>query len=326
MGSLLLGSDAHELAGPSLQFVYTWTICCFKNSDRVFVILARPRPPPHFMTHDPSASSLQSPLTAQRRWLAGGSLLAGTSLAASSAFAGVVQIDLLDNFFTNGSGGNQLDQDLTGDGIDDLANLAGAVVPNNVPNTTFGGNYNSLKVQVASGSNVLGLALFKQGITGGVPFKQFIAGNAFLGSSFGQPRFKFANINSATVNEFPALQEHTGLIPITFTDSRINRGAVTNALVEVRSFNVSSTEHTVELVRLVFDDASTVQPTGVTRGGTNNDWIDPTPARLAKIAALQKEIAGLKKKLKAFKKAGSKSKVASTTKKIKKLEAELSLL
>lgn len=82
----------------------------------------------------------------------------------------------------------------------------------------------------------------------------------------------------------------------------------------------------MELIRLVFDDTSTVLPTGVVKEGTNNAWVDPTPARLAKIAALNKEIAGLKKKLKAFKKAKSKAKVASTTKQIKKLEAELKAL
>lgn len=278
------------------------------------------------MNRPKPASLLHFSLTTQRRWLAGGPLLAGTSLAASSAFAGVVQIDLLDNFFTNGSGGNQLDQDLTGDGIDDLTGLTGEVIPLNVPNTSFGGNYTGVRVRVTLGSNTFGFGQFRQGITGGAPFKQFVVGNAFFGTSFGQPRFRFNSSNSGTPNEFPALQEHIGLIPVTFTDSRINRGAVTNGYVEVRSANDSSTEHTVELVRLVFDDTSTALPAGVAPGGTNNDWVDPTPARLARIAALKKEIAALKKKLKAFKKAGSKSKVASTTKKIKKLESALRLL
>lgn len=214
-------------------------------------------------------SPLLSSLSTQRRWLEGGSLLVGTSLAASSSFAGVVQIDLLDNFFTNGLGGNQLDQDLTGDGIDDLTGLTGEAIPLNVPNTSFGGNYTGVRVRVTLGSNTFGFGQFRQGISGGAAFKQFVAGNAFLGTSFGQPRFQFDGSNSGTPNQFPTLQEHTGLIPVTFTDSRINRGAVTNAYVEVRSFNVSSTEHTIELVRLVFDDTSTVRPTGVTRGGTN---------------------------------------------------------
>lgn len=181
------------------------------------------------MTHDTSASSLQSPLSSQRRWLAGGSLLAGTSLAASSAFAGVVQIDLLDNFFTNGTGGNQLDQDLTGDGVDDLAGLTGAAVP--ISSNAINLNYTGTRVRVFSGSVDFGLAQFKAGVFGGVPFKQFIAAKALGGSSFGGPAFKSSNLNSGMVNQFPPLQEYFALIPVTFTDSRINRGAATNGYV-----------------------------------------------------------------------------------------------
>lgn len=277
----------------------------------------------------PSSSDVPSHANTHRHWLAGSAIAAGSTLAASSGLAGTVQIDLLDNFFTNGSGGNQLDLDVTGDGVDDLPGLAGQTFPLNVPNTSLGGNYNGVRVQVASGSDVFGLAQFKggaDGAAGGAPFKQFVAGNAFAGSSFGQPRVAFAFTSGGTVNQFPDLKEHRGLIPVTFTDSRINRGAVTNALVEVRSANISSTEHIIEFVRLVFDDASTVQPTGVTRAGTNNAWVDPTPARLAKIAAINKQIAGLKKSLKAFKKAKNKRKVAATTAKIKRLQAQLKLI
>jgi hypothetical protein len=276
------------------------------------------------MHRDAPAPLTHSDAATQRRWLAGSAIAAGSTLAASSGLAGTVQIDLLDNFFTNGSGGNQLDLDVTGDGVDDLAGLTGEAVPiaTSVTNLRYTGN----RVRVFLGSQGFGFAQFKEGVFGGVPFKQFFAGKAFGGTSFGQPGFKTDNLNSGTANAFPALQEYTGLIPVTFTDSRINRGAATNGYVEVRSFNVSSTEHTIELVRLVFDDTSTALPTGVTRGGTNNAWVDPTPARLAAIAAINRQIAGLNKALKAFKKARKQRQIAATTAKIRRLKAQLLLI
>ena len=55
-------------------------------------------------------------------------------------------------------------------------------------------------------------------------------------------------------------QDRSVLIPLKFTDAKINNGAQTNGLLEVRAFSTSKTLHTVQLVRLVFDDASTAQP------------------------------------------------------------------
>jgi hypothetical protein len=268
----------------------------------------------------PSASPLPGAST-QRNWLAGGTAVAGASIAASGALAGTVQIDLVNNSYTNGTGGNQLDLDLTGDGVDDLPGLTGEAVPisQSVTNLRYTGN----RVRVFSGSVNFGIVQFKAGVFGGVPFKQFLAGRALGGTSFGGPVAKFATVNSGTANQFPALQEYFALIPVTFTDSRINRGAATNGYVETRSYNVSSTEHAVELIRLVFDDASTVLPTGVAKEGTNPAWVDPTPARLARISALNTQIAALERKLKVFKRQRNKAKIAATTRSIRALKAQL---
>jgi hypothetical protein len=256
-----------------------------------------------------------------RNWIAGGTALAGASLAASGVIGGTVQIDLLNNSYTNGTGGNQLDLDLTGDGVDDLAGLTGEAVPITLGSLNL--NYNGTRVRVFSGSVPFGLAQFKAGVFGGVPFKQFLAGKAFSGTSFGGPVAKVASVNSGTVNQFPALQEYFALIPVTFTDSRINRGAATNGYVETRSYNVTTTEHAVELIRLVFDDTSTVRPTGVVKEGTNNAWVDPTPARLARIAALNSQVAALERKLKVYKKQGNKKKIAATNRSIRALKAQI---
>lgn len=268
----------------------------------------------------PESSSLAG-VDTLRHWLAGGTALAGASIATSGALAGTVQIDLLNNSYTNGTGGNQLDLDLTGDGVDDFAGLTGETVPITLAGSNL--NYNGTRVRVFSGSVNFGLAQFKAGVFGGAPFKQFLAGKALGATSFGGPAAEFASINSATVNQFPALQEYFALIPVTFTDLRINRGAPTNGYVETRSYNVSSTEHAVELIRLVFDDTSTVLPTGVVKEGTNNAWVDPTPARLARIASLKSQIATLEKKLKTYKRQGNKAKIAATNRSLRTLKAQL---
>src|SRR5690606_1758897 len=64
----------------------------------------------------------------------------------------------------------------------------------------------------------------------------------------------------------------SGLVPVTFTDARINGGQPTHGLLEVRAFSTSQTEHTVRLVRLVFDDASTAAPAGIVAGGSNREF------------------------------------------------------
>jgi hypothetical protein len=268
-----------------------------------------------------SSTSLLPDASPLRHWLAGGAAVAGASIAASGALAGTVQIDLLDNFYTNGAGGNQLDPDLTGDGVDDFVGLSGETEP--ISSNDINLNYTGTRVVVWSGSIGFGLAQFKAGVFGGVPFKQFLAARALGFTSFGGPGFKSENLNSGTANQFPALQEYFALIPVKFTDSRINRGALTNGYVETRSFNVSSTEHAVELIRLVFDDASTVLPTGVVKEGTNNAWVDPTPARLARMATLKSQIAALEKKLKTYKKQGNKKKIAAANRSIRTLKAQL---
>lgn len=51
--------------------------------------------------------------------------------------------------------------------------------------------------------------------------------------------------------------------------------------------------------------------------------VDPTPARLAKIATLESKIAALKRKLKVYKKQHNKSKIAATNRSIRALNAQL---
>ena len=60
--------------------------------------------------------------------------------------------------------------------------------------------------------------------------------------------------------------------PITFIDHRINNNTPTAGWLQVNAFNTSATDHTVEFSRLIFDNASTTAPIGVTVGATYDTW------------------------------------------------------
>jgi|GEM_PF-6165488 len=62
------------------------------------------------------------------------------------------------------------------------------------------------------------------------------------------------------------------LIPFTFSDNRINGGQVTNAFADIHAFNTSATNHTVDVVRCVFDDANTAAPGDAVAGETITEW------------------------------------------------------
>ena len=122
------------------------------------------------------------------------------------------------------------------------------------------------------------------------------------------------------------LRSLNGLVPITFSDSRINSGANTSGFLDVRAFNQSSFIQVVQIVRLVFNDASPNLPGGVVAGGNNPDWVPPTTPtdpNAALRASLSNKIKKLKKKQKASKKKGKVAKAKKLKKKIKKLSKRL---
>ena len=81
------------------------------------------------------------------------------------------------------------------------------------------------------------------------------------------------------------VQSTSYLNPITFTDSRINGGAATEGWLQVNAFNTSATDHTVELSRLIFDDASATRPTFASIPGTQTEFSAvPEPSSLGLLA------------------------------------------
>jgi hypothetical protein len=74
------------------------------------------------------------------------------------------------------------------------------------------------------------------------------------------------------------------LLPLRFRDQRINGGSGTNGWLEVTAFNNSETSHTVQLTRLIFDNASTNVPNPGSISSVQTEWspnVIPEPSSFA---------------------------------------------
>jgi hypothetical protein len=77
------------------------------------------------------------------------------------------------------------------------------------------------------------------------------------------------------------------LNPVTFTDPRINGGAATEGWLQVNAFNSSTTSHTVEFARLIFDYASNPHPAFASIPGVQAEWSAvPEPSGFAATSLL----------------------------------------
>ena len=191
------------------------------------------------------------------KWLPGAMALAATTASSQAA---VVQITLTGNKIST-NGGNQLVADVTGDIVDDVV-FAGGV---------YG---------VGGASVEIGGGVFK-----GVWARPFVIPGFFSVDA----DFAGGGVNGV------GLQSRSILNPITFTDWRINGGAQTNGWLQVNAFNTSATDHTVELARLIFDNASTTAPTGLTSASTGiTEWqISAVPEPGSNLALLALGAGGL---------------------------------
>ena len=156
------------------------------------------------------------------------------SLAATiaSSQAATVQITLTDKKLTMTS--NSLHADVTGDLIADIA-IAGV-------DQKISGTWKGVRVLINGG----GLKASYSGYGA-----KFIVDAQFANGGAG-----------ASVTQHFTARNIKYLNPINFTDSRINGGASTRGYLEVNAFNSSSTDHTIALTRLVFDNASTTLAAG----------------------------------------------------------------
>ena len=171
---------------------------------------------------------------------------------ASAANGAIVQITLTGNKIS--STGNQLVADLTGDTNADV---------------TFG--------QESWGPYYVAV-----GIDGGFRLRAVnMGGMYFVNAADGNS----AGVGVPGIMNGPVPQSASYMNHITFTDQRINGGAPTEAWLQVNAFNTSATSHTVELSRLIFDDASVTRPAFATIPGVQTEWSAvPEPSSLGLLA------------------------------------------
>jgi len=265
------------------------------------------------------------------RWMALSGVAVGSAAATSAALGGIVQITQVGNEVT--STADNLRADLTGDGIDDLRRLEGSHGPFNWVTSTFydawgNGNFAYAYFSPRTAGGVftfqsLGSAKYGTWGTGPAPFSRT--------SFYGYVNRVGGYFNSGSTDS-------SGLVPVRFSDARINGGQPTNGLLEVRAFSTSPSSHTVRLVRLVFDDASTAEPTGVVPGGTNPEF-GPSPPRaqplerFAQMVAIsnmieleRKRLRATAKKLRRAKQRGQVARVRSMSRSVKRIRQQIRTL
>jgi hypothetical protein len=189
------------------------------------------------------------------RFAVGALALAATTASSHSA---TVQITLTGNKIST-TGGNELVADLTGDGIADVA-LSGAQIVNGRDKYVVV-SINGTSVSAKWTASYRWMRVWASFAQNGV------------GTSY----------RSANPQGGP--QSASYLNPITFTDQRINGGSPTEAWLQVNAFNTSASNHTVELSRLIFDDASVTRPAFATIPGVQTEFaVVPEPSSFALLA------------------------------------------
>lgn len=250
------------------------------------------------------------------KWMFG-SMAVGT-VAAVDAEAGIVQINLLNNFVSSSQ--IHMDGDITDDGNSDL-NLQGLQFTGIIASTGMKVSY-GVRFYIDSAR---------------------ICSCAFRGLATPITYVIIWGERSHTTYDLfgDELQSDTRLISISFSDLRINKGFPTDGWLEVRAFNTSNTSHTIELVRTIFDNESTVAPGGVSVGANYPEFSEDEAdilidtvlnstreaekrAAFAKLKKLKNGLKKLKKKLKKAPGAKKKKflkKIKSTKKRIKTTQA-----
>jgi hypothetical protein len=195
------------------------------------------------------------------KWLPGAMALAATTAGSQAA---TVQITLSGNKIST-LGGNILNADVTGDGTIDLAVFAfvdgvNAVVAviNGVTETV---GFNNISYRRMRGY------VYSVGFNAGVIGTGILYGATPLSAS--------------------------SLLPVIFADTRINAGVATDGWLEVLGFNESTTSHTLQLTRLIFDDAGVTRPGFTSIPGVQAEWVPAAIPEPSSFALLGLGAAGL---------------------------------
>jgi hypothetical protein len=172
------------------------------------------------------------------KWLPGAMAITATT---SGAHAAIVQITLSGNKISS-TEGNQLNSDLTGDNTQDLL-------------------FSTFIISEGVYLIIPGLGSAKAWVNwGNIGYVAMVRGDQdiLLG---GGTSYMGRNLKSIT-----------GMLPITFSDTRINRGGTTEAWVELKAYNSGTFSHTAEFSRLIFNDASMTLPFFEEIPGVLTEW------------------------------------------------------
>ena len=215
-------------------------------------------PPLEIFSSRNSKASHNLPCASSSRWM----WMAGSAAAAvggGAVDAGTVQITLTGEQVSTGN--NTYTGDLTNNGTNDVPDWA-ATTGTYYRGTLSAYVRNRYEAFLSTTSGRFAYAARQQ--HGGSQVVGFSGSFARAGS----------DIDSNPAGD-PASAR--SLVPVTFSDPRINGGATTNGFADIHAFNNSEMSHTVQIVRTVFDESSTVQPGGVVAGGADTEWVPPVP-------------------------------------------------
>lgn len=241
--------------------------------------------------------------------------LAGTALAASASTvsADTVQITLNQQLSSDGTG--ELTADLTGDGNPDLEHLTTTFNPASV--VPDGTGYSRFINRVSANSD--GTSIL---------FARFSSRYSTTGFAIVSTNYSVLAWPNTTGSAGPV--SVSGLLPVAFSDSRINNGAETTGFLELSASSSGPVSNTIRFVRLVFDDSSTDLPDGVVAGETDNEFVLESPTDVAGDAAersrLKRKIKALKRKIRSARRSGNSSKARKLRAKLKKLKKRLRAL
>ena len=252
----------------------------------------------------PNLRSLFNKPDVRWKWMAGSS-----AAVASASMAGTVQITINEQLNSNGSG--SLSADLTKDGTPDLANFSTIFTTALISNTNASPGYSVRQ-------NYAGARISNQTFV----FAGYSASINQTNTAMRQNQSHYASAAGQTSKGGTNPSSAVGLLPVSFSDNRINNGKTTSGFLEVSATSSGFFTNSVSFVRLVFSDTRTRAPNRVTAGGTNREFGDSVTKKFK----LKRKLKKLKTKRRAANQKGDFSLSNKLRVKIRKLKKKLKSL
>lgn len=228
--------------------------------------------------------------------------------------AAPVQITFDGNLVAGFPVNDTIDTDFTGDGVSDMPLLQVLPYEEVIPDSTF--TTSSWEIDIKNSGTTLGFASFTRTVntSGTTTFSSAAV------KTFGEDTV-IASSAASTIGSFP----------ITFSDQRINGGAVTEGVIEIRASSygppTGAPELSVELVRLIFDDADVDLAGPVDLFASFSEWVPSVrPDNSALIRALNAKLVKLNKKTKQALRKKQSAKVRRFLSQARKIQAQISAL